>query len=219
LRYAFQRDGYKVVMAFDGEMAVRTFESEAPDIVVLDLMMPRRTGMEALKEIRARSRVPVIILSALGDEERVVSALEMGADDFLIKPFRPRELRARTRALLRRAEEHRSSESHSAKPIALGDLSLDPRTRQVMRSGEVIRLSAKEFSLLHYLMVNHDIVLSASEIISNVWSFDGGEGDEIVKVTIHRLRQKIEPDRTHPTYICNVPGHGYCFQYKQTAGR
>jgi DNA-binding response OmpR family regulator len=201
-------------MAFDGEMTVRTFESESADLVVLDLMMPKRSGMEVLKEIRRHSRVPVIILSGLGDEERLVTALDLGADDYLVKPFRPRELRARTHALLRRAKQIPDSEEKPAKSISLGALTLDPRTRQVTLEEKPLQLTSKEFALLHYLMLNRDIVLTVSDIISNVWGFESGENEEVVKVTIYRLRRKVEPNPSKPQYILNVPGQGYKFQFK-----
>ncbi len=214
LRYSFQRDGYKVLLAFDGEMAVRTFEAETPDLVVLDLMMPKRSGMDVLKEIRRQSKVPVIILSAMGDEDRLVSALELGADDYLVKPFRPRELRARTHALLRRAKQVPETETKPAKAITLGGLMLDPRTRQVTLDNQPLQLTSKEFALLHYLMLNRDMVLTVSDIISNVWGFDSSENEEVVKVTIYRLRHKVEPNPAKPQFILNVPGQGYKFQHK-----
>ncbi len=214
LRYSFQRDGHKVVMAFDGEMGCRTFEAESPDLVVLDLMMPRRTGMDVLKEIRRQSKVPVIILSAMGDEDRLVTALELGADDYLVKPFRPRELRARTHALLRRSQQTTDSDARPVKVLALGDLTLDPRTRHVTLQNKSLQLTSKEFALLHYLMLNRDIVLTVSDIITNVWGFESSENEEVVKVTIYRLRQKVEPNPSRPQFILNVPGQGYKFQYK-----
>ncbi len=214
LRYAFQRDGYKVLMAFDGDMAVRTFESESPELVVLDLMMPKRSGMDVLRDIRRQSKVPVIILSAVGDEERLVAALELGADDYLVKPFRPRELRARTHALLRRSKQLPETEIKPAKVLSLGGLTLDPRTRQVTLEDQPLQLTSKEFALLHYLMLNRDTVLTISDIISNVWGFDSGENEEVVKVTVYRLRHKVEPNPAKPQFIMNVPGQGYRFQYK-----
>ena len=215
LRYTFQREGHKVFMAFDGQIAIRTFEAERPDIVVLDLMMPKVNGIDVLRAIRRQSKTPVLVLSGLGDEDHLVEALEVGADDYLVKPFRPRELRARTRALLRRAQHDRSEpEPRAASAITQGGLMLDPRTREVKKDGKPVLLTPKEFALLYHLMLNRDIVLTVSDILSNVWGFDSGESEEVVKVTIYRLRHKVEANPSQPQLILNVPGQGYKLQYK-----
>jgi two-component system response regulator VicR len=212
LRYTFQRDGYSVLLAFDGEMALRMLQSESLDLVVLDLMMPKRNGMEVLREMRLSSNVPVIVLTALGDEDHVVDALQLGADDYLLKPFRPRELRARAAALLRRSRSQPKPRDKSLQPIELGNVMLNPNTRQVTVAGQPVQLSRTEFSLLHYLMVNRNIALALSDIMANVWGYDANENDEVVKVTVSRLRRKMEADPAHPRYIVNVPGVGYMFQ-------
>ncbi len=214
LRYSFQRDGYKVVMAFDGEAATHVFELESPDLVVLDLMMPKRSGMEVLKRIREESEVPVIVLTGVGDEDHLVNALEFGADDYLVKPFRPRELRARARALLRRNKTRVESHVKPTKPLVIGALTLDPLARQVSMGDKFLQLTSKEFALLHYLMLNRDVVLKVSDIMANVWGYDSASNDEVLKVTVYRLRHKIETDPAHPQYIVNVPGQGYTFRYK-----
>jgi two-component system response regulator VicR len=214
LRYAFRRDGYTVSVAFDGEMGLRIFDAEAPDLVVIDLMMPKRGGIQVLKEIRRRSKVPVLILTAVGDEDQLVSALDLGADDYLTKPFRPRELRARVHDLERRSKQQGEPAAAPARPITLGRLTIDPRTRIVTRDEKPVELTAKEFALLHYLMLNRDIVLSVSDIFTNVWGFDSSENEDVVKVTIYRLRRKVEQDPSSPQHILNLPGQGYKFQYK-----
>jgi DNA-binding response OmpR family regulator len=215
LRYFFQRDGYQVAMAFDGEMALRVFEIESPDLVILDLAMPKRNGMEVLGEIRRKTNVPVIVLTASANEEHLVDALEVGAEDYLVKPFRPRELRARARAVLRRTRERGESYVKPSKPLSVGGLTLDPIKREVALEGKVLALTAKQFGLLHYLMLNRDIVLRVADIMMNVWGYDSPENEEVVKVTIHRLRQKVEPDPGHPHYIVTVPGYGYKFQSRE----
>ena len=212
LRYTFQRDGYSVLLAFDGEMALRMLQSESLDLVVLDLMMPKRNGMEVLREMRLSSNVPVIVLTALGDEDHVVDALQLGADDYLLKPFRPRELRARAAALLRRSRSQPKPRDKSLQPIELGNVMLNPNTRQVTVAGQPVQLSRTEFSLLHYLMVNRNIALALSDIMANVWGYDANDNDEVVKVTVSRLRRKMEADPAQPRYIVNVPGVGYMFQ-------
>ncbi len=216
LRHAFQRDGYKVVTAYDGEVALQAFQLEAPNLVILDLTMPKRHGLDVLKEIRRRSNVPVLILSVQSDEEKVVEALDLGADEYLFKPFRLRELRARTRALLRRG--HRNSNGHSlpAETMTYGDLRVELRTHQVTLAGHPVRLTPTEFSLLQYLLANHDMVVKTADIIANVWNYDAEDTGELVRVFISRLRRKIESDHSRPHYILNVPGVGYMFQSKPT---
>ncbi|MBI5303137.1 MAG: response regulator transcription factor [Chloroflexi bacterium] len=216
LRYTFQRAGYSVVTAFDGEMALRALKAEAPDLVVLDLMMPKRNGMEVLKDARRDGDVPIIVLTGLGDEDHVVSALELGADDYLVKPFRPRELRARAQSLLRRSTSDSTSQPKMALPLALGDIKLDPNAREVSVAGAATQLTRTEFDLLHYLMRNREVVLSASDIIAAVWGYEADENDEVVKVAISRLRRKIEHDPSNPRYIVTVHGVGYKFQSKET---
>ena len=214
LRYSFQRDGHVVRIAYDGEAALRMIQAETPDLVVLDLMMPKRNGMEVLKELRRSNSVPVIVLTALGDEDHIVDALKLGADDYLVKPFRPRELDARARAIVRRSREQTNPAENPSMPIALGDVALDPRTREVTVSGEPVQLTRTELSLLHYLMLNRNLILTVSDIISNVWGYDADENDDVVKVTVSRLRRKLETDPSNPKYILNVPGVGYKFQHK-----
>ncbi len=214
LRYIFQREGYTIITAYDGEVALRAFKAESPDLIVLDLSMPKRSGFQVLQEIRQVSKVPVIVLTCLGDEDHLVAALERGADDYLAKPFRPRELKARTNALLRRAHHGKQSGDKSLKPLLLGDISLNAKTMEVSVAGRVVKLTRTEFALLQYLMVNYDTVLSQSDIIANVWGFDAEGNEDLVRVTISRLRRKIEPEPTSPRYIVTVPGVGYRFIFK-----
>jgi two-component system KDP operon response regulator KdpE len=169
--------------------------------------------MEVLKEMRRTCSIPVIVLTALGDEDHVVDALQLGADDYMVKPFRPRELRARAQALVRRSRDQSGVPEKSLPPIAIGDVSLNPATRQVTVGGRLVRLSRTEFSLLHYLMLNRNVVLSPANIIANVWGYEADESVEVVKVVVSRLRRKIESDPSHPRYITNVPGVGYRFQF------
>jgi DNA-binding response OmpR family regulator len=214
LRYVFQRDGYTVATAFDGEGALRAFQTEASNLIVLDLMMPKRCGLDVLREIRRVSKTPIIVLTALGDEENTVNALDSGADDYLAKPFRPRELRARVRSLLRRGLEQNEDEERRA-PLLIGDIQINARTKEVSVAGKAVKLTPTEFALLGHLMVNYDQVLSSPQIISSVWGFDAEGNDELVRVTISRLRHKIEPDPSSPRYIVTVPGVGYRFCYRR----
>lgn len=212
LRFAFELDGHKVVTAFDGAMAWHIFEHESPDLVVLDLNMPKQSGMDVLQRIRLQSKVPVIVLSVVTDENKIVGALDSGADDYVLKPFSPRELRARTRALLRRSQDGVEPPPRQLAPISLCDFQLDPRKRQVIVSGELIHLTRTEFELLYYLILNHDNVLREADIVANVWGYDAEETDEVVRVTIHRLRRKIDLNPSSPSCIITVTGVGYMFQ-------
>jgi DNA-binding response OmpR family regulator len=212
LQFSLQRDGYSVVRALDGETAFRAFQSQGPDLVILDLNLPGRSGMDVLREIRRQSDVPVLILSVLHDEERVVSAIEIGADDYMSKPVRLHELRARIKALLRRNRKFDELAPRRARPITLGEIWLDAWQHQVTVGGIPVQLTPTEFLLLHYLMLNHDRVLALSDLVANVWGYDAVETEKTVRVVIFRLRKKIEPDPSHPIYLINLPGVGYKFQ-------
>lgn len=212
LRYAFNRDGHRMITAYDGATALQLFQVERPDLVLLDVNMPKRSGVEVLREIRRRSKVPVLMLTVQADEDSVVNALEYGADDYVTKPFRPRELRARVRALSRRRQDWPESNGHHMEKIAFGDIQLDPVPREVRVRGEQVKLTPTEFSLLHFLMLNHNVVVRPSSIMANVWGYDADETDDVVRVCISRLRRKIELDPSNPRCLVNVSGVGYKFQ-------
>ncbi len=214
LRYALQLEGNTILSAYDGEAALRTFLAEAPDLVILDIMMPKRSGLEVLRDIRREAQVPVIMLTALNDEETAVSALRAGADDYVTKPFRLREFKARVEALQRRNRIWNRSDGKYSSIMSYGDVTLDPRGRSVTVGGQPINLTRTEFAMLQYLMINRDTVVSVGDIMANVWQYDANEGDDVVKVTVSRLRRKIEQDPSHPRYIFNVPGVGYVFKQK-----
>lgn len=209
LQYIFQREGYEVSTASDGNGAWLSFQNESPDLLVLDMQMPKRSGIDVLRAVRSKSRVPVMMLTVLADEESVVRALEFGADDYVTKPFRPAELRARARALLRRmliAQEEFHTFKHR---LVCDDLILDSNTRQVTVADAPVQLTPTEFSLLHYLMLNSNMVVRTGAILENVWGYDADETDDVVRVSISRLRKKIEADPSNPQYILNSPGVGY----------
>lgn len=212
LRYTFQRDGYTVAAAYDGEAALRAIKSETPDVVILDLMMPKRSGMDVLEEMRRYKNVPVIVLTALGDEDNVVSALGLGADDYVVKPFRPRELKARANALIRRSRGKVEVKDTQLQTFSFGGVRLDLGAHEVSVDDHPVSLTRTEFALLHFLMANHDTVIPVPEIVANVWGYEGEESDEVVKVTVSRLRRKVEPDPANPRYVINVTGVGYKFQ-------
>jgi DNA-binding response OmpR family regulator len=213
LSYAFRHNGYEVAAAFDGEQALGAIDKSPPDLLILDLMMPKRDGMQVLEALCGRRNVPTIVLTALGDEDHVVQALELGADDYMVKPFRPRELLARAQAVLRRTRDQ-EAEIKTWLPLTLGDLRLDPATVQVTLAGRPVQLTRVEFALLHYLMLNRNMVVRLPDIIANVWGYDSEVNDDVVKTNISRLRRKIEADPSQPHLIVNVPGLGYKFQSK-----
>ncbi len=208
---ALTEDGYTVLTAQDGEWATRLFEIESPDLVLLNSTLPKRSGVELLQAIRRRGTVPVVIFSPADDEDQVVDVLKLGADDCWVKPLRPRELRARTHALLRRLQAHQPLADQA---MNLGGIRLDPRLRHVTVDGRAVHLSRTEFALLEYLMANHDEVVGLHQLVSNVWGYDGRENENVVKVAISRLRRRIESNPSFPRYIVNVPGVGYMFQHE-----
>ena len=211
--------GYDVVIAEDGEEAVELFNKENPDLVVLDVMMPKMDGYGVTREIRRISDVPIIILTALGDVSERITGLELGADDYVIKPFSPKELEARVKAVLRRTSDKSvvvpSGNKVSAKNvITTGNIKIDTARRQVYRKNERIRLTGMEFSLLELLVNNSGQAYSRNEILQHVWSYtaDHRIDTRVVDVHISRLRSKLETDPTNPELILTARGIGYMFQ-------
>ncbi len=217
LLYTLANDGFTVLPAFDGEVAARLFQVEHPDLILLDLMLPKRSGLDVLMEMRRLGNVPIIVFVQTDLEDQALEALQLGADDYVTKPLRPREVRARALALLRRCNEWSRDPSTTPRHLALGTVELNPRTRQVQVNGHSVRLSRTEFALLEFLMQNHDVVIQPPQLAANVWGYGDGDGnrnDNVVKVAISRLRHKIEPDPAYPRYIVNVPGVGYMFRHE-----
>jgi len=211
--------GYDVVVAEDGEEAVEVFNKENPDLVVLDVMMPKMDGYGVTREIRRTSDVPIIILTALGDVSERITGLELGADDYVIKPFSPKELEARVKAVLRRTSDKAVVVPEGGKAIAknvitTGNIKIDTARRQVYRKNERIRLTGMEFSLLELLVNNSGQAYSRNEILQHVWSYpaDHRIDTRVVDVHISRLRSKLETDPTNPELILTARGIGYMFQ-------
>jgi DNA-binding response OmpR family regulator len=202
--YALRQAGYLTLEAVDGEAALASWERERPDLVILDVNLPRLSGFEVLARLRARSRVPVLMLTVRAGEEDVVQGLDLGADDYLAKPFSPRTLLARVRALLRRAGVERPAE------LAAGDLALDVEQQLVRVRGEgPVRLTPLETRLLQLLLANAGRALPAERLLAHVWGHRG-EGDrQLLKQLVHRLRQKLETDPTAPRYLLTESGVGY----------
>ncbi len=199
--------GFEILTASTGYGALATFENERPDLVILDLGLPDIDGFEVLQEIRSYSTVPIIILTARGDEQDKVRGLELGADDYLTKPFGTPELKARIRAVLRRAEWAPQASEESE--FSWGDLHVDFRRRRVKMRGEEVHLTPTEYDLLRYMSQNAGHVLSHMELLSRVWGEEYRNDLAILRVNISRLRQKLEEDPRQPRYIVTVPGVGY----------
>lgn len=209
--------GYDIVTATDGEEAIAAFNKHNPDLIVLDVMMPKIDGYGVTREIRRTSDVPIILLTALGDVSERITGLELGADDYVIKPFSPKELEARVKAVLRRTntKEISAPASKVAKNvITTGNIRIDTARRQVFRKNERIRLTGMEFSLLELLVNNSGQAYSRNEILQHVWSYppDHRIDTRVVDVHISRLRSKLESDPANPELILTARGIGYMFQ-------
>jgi DNA-binding response OmpR family regulator len=204
-----RRDGHTVVSVTDGEEALEAFRESEPDLVVLDLMLPKISGLEVCRRMRADRRVPLIMLTARGEEEERIVGLSLGADDYVVKPFSPRELAARVAAVLRRVEE--SSGDVDQKVLFFDGLRIDPNTREVLVRGEPATLTAREFDLLHYLASSPNRVYTRDQLMELVWGYTFSADTSTVTVHVRRLREKVEPDPARPRYLQTVWGVGYKF--------
>lgn len=204
IAFALNQEGYAVVKAMDAPAALREFEAEAPDLAILDINLPTGSGFDVCREIRRRSRVPVMMLTVRGEEADLVKALEIGADDYLTKPFSPRTLLARIKALLRRAG------MEAGGPMTAGSLSLDPEGLS-LRIGEAVpvRLTKLEARLMQILMANAGHVVGTERLLLHVWGSRGSGDRQLLKQLVHRLRQKVEPDPAVPRYLLTEQGAGY----------
>ena len=200
--------GFDTVQAEDGLAAQELLEQKMPSAVVLDLMMPRMDGLELCRWIRARSDVPVIMLTALGEEADRIVGLELGADDYVTKPFSPRELAVRVKAVVRRA----TAGAPKAERIEVGDLRVDAGTREVTKDGHHLRLTATEFDLLWFLASHPRRVFSRQQLMESVWGYRASFDTGTVTVHIRRLREKIETDPSQPQYLETIWGVGYRFR-------
>ena len=204
ISYALRQAGYLVVESGDGQAALAAFEREEPNLVILDVNLPRLSGLEVCRQIRAVSKVPVMMLTVRAGEEDQVQALDLGADDYLTKPFSPKTLLARVRALLRRAGTEKPA------PLAAGSFSLDLEVSSVsVQGGEPVRLTRLELRLLQLLLANAGHTLPAERLLSHVWGSRGSGDRQLLKQLVHRLRQKIEADAADPRFLLTVSGVGY----------
>jgi len=207
LTYPLQKDGYRVVDARDGETALRRFEEEEIDLVVLDLALPKLDGLEVCRRLRARSPVPIIMLTARDEEIDKVIGLEIGADDYITKPFSIREFRSRVRALLRRASLSPPASSGAA--IEIGPLRVDPARRRVEVEGQVKELTYVEFELVRFLAEQPGHVFSRLDLLEKIWGSSQFRDPRTVDVHVRHLREKLERDSSKPELILTVRGVGY----------
>jgi DNA-binding response OmpR family regulator len=202
-----QREGYRTLEAGDGGRARKLLEETSPALVVLDLMLPGADGLELCRWIRGRSELPVIMLTARGEEADRIVGLELGADDYVTKPFSPRELVARVKTVLRRA----GPQAVGSERIVVADLSIDARTREVTKCDSELKLTAKEFDLLWFLARHPRQVFSRDQLMDRVWGYSAALDTGTVTVHVRRLREKIEDDPAHPRILQTVWGVGYRF--------
>ena len=211
--------GYKVILAANGEEALYLFQKEDPNLVILDIMLPKIDGYQVCSEIRKKSQVPIIMLTALGDISDRVMGLELGADDYVIKPFSPKELEARIRSVLRRTESNniRTINSTNQSILQIGTLAIDTNKRQVFKGNERNKLTGMEFNLLELLVTKAGERLSRSTILDRVWGYTPERylDTRVVDVHISRLRSKLEEDPSNPDLIITARGTGYMFQRYQ----
>ncbi|MFW6184446.1 MAG: response regulator transcription factor [Chloroflexota bacterium] len=208
--FTLQRAGFEVIQAFDGATALRRWEEDDPALIILDVNLPDIDGFTVCRRIREQSDTPIILLTVRGEEDDIVHGLEIGADDYVTKPYSPRQLVARAQAVLRRASAP-ASESTAPATRQAADLTLDLNRREVsVGDGEPISLTPLELQLLDYLMINAGHVLTTNALIDQVWG-PGGGTRSMLRQLMHRLRQKIEPAPSDPVYIETVAGVGYGF--------
>jgi two-component system, OmpR family, response regulator RegX3 len=213
LSIGLQKEGFVVVVARDGAEALRLFDDVQPDLVLLDLMLPRVSGIDVCRQLRTRSAVPIIMVTAKSSELDTVVGLEVGADDYVTKPYRMRELIARMRAVLRRLPGSEGGESvEEGGAVVVGDVSIDPGRHEVEVRGQRVRLPLKEFELLHLLAENAGRVLTRDTLIDRVWGHDYVGDTKTLDVHIKRIRAKIEDEPSQPSRIVTIRGRGYKFE-------
>ncbi len=212
LKFNLERSGYEVAVAYDGEQALEKVAREVPDLVILDLMLPKVDGLSVCRHLRARSDVPIIMLTAKSEEADKITGLELGADDYVTKPFSPRELLARVRALLRRSGRSGNGVSGQG-PITAGELEIDLAAREVRKRGEAVSLTVREFELLKYLCLRPGQPFTREALLEDVWGYEYYGDIRTVDVTVRRLREKIEDDPSNPQYILTKRGVGYMFRH------
>ena len=210
IRFNLQNDGYEVLTGSNGVDAVALAQSQSPDLIILDVMMPQMDGLTACSKIREFSNVPIILLTAKAEDMDKLIGFDNGADDYLTKPFNILELKARIRALLRRSGA--SDQKNEDKLLTIGSISLDLDARNAYRAGELVDLTAKEFDVIEFLMRNPNRVYSREALLDTIWAYEYRSDIRTVDVHIRRLREKLESNPAEPNYIMTKWGVGYYFR-------
>jgi len=209
LAYNLGREGYEVSTAADGEQALETARREKPDLIVLDLMLPKLSGLEVCRILRREMTVPILMLTARAEETDKIIGLEIGADDYMTKPFSVRELLSRVRAILRRADMDKTAPAESDLTLRIDDIEIDPARHRATRRGETLELTPKEFDLLAFLAKNKGFVFSRDQLLEKVWGYDYAGDTRTIDVHVRWLRQKIEADPQRPRHLITIRGLGY----------
>lgn len=211
IKFNLEKEGYEIVTAFDGGEALEKVEEESPDLIVLDVMLPKIDGLEVVREVRKKHSMPIIMVTAKETEIDKVLGLELGADDYVTKPFSNRELVARVKANLRRQSSTQSAEQEEIETndLQIGELVIHPDAYYVTKRDQTIELTHREFELLHYLARHVGQVMTREHLLEEVWDFDYLGDVRTVDVTIRRLREKVEDNPSHPNYIITRRGVGY----------
>ena len=211
IKFNLEKEGYEIITAFDGEEALEKVAEESPDLIVLDVMLPKIDGLEVVREVRKTHSMPIIMVTAKETEIDKVLGLELGADDYVTKPFSNRELVARVKANLRRQSSTQASEQAEVETndVQIGDLVIHPDAYYVTKRDETIELTHREFELLYYLARHVGQVMTREHLLEEVWDFDYLGDVRTVDVTIRRLREKVEDNPSHPNYIITRRGVGY----------
>lgn len=213
IKYNLTKEGFEVQTAYDGVEALKEAHRIVPDLIILDVMLPKKNGFEVLKELRMEYVMPIIMLTAKEEENDKITGLELGADDYITKPFSNKELIARVKANIRRVKLSKADEEMKAKIIHAGNLTIDMNTFEVSKNNSIIDLTNREFDLLKYLFQNSDKVFTREHLLKEVWGYEFGDL-RTVDVTVRRLREKIETDEDK--YIITKRGTGYYFNSKRS---
>jgi DNA-binding response OmpR family regulator len=209
IKYNLRKEGYDFVTANDGEQALAAARKEKPDVIILDIMLPKIDGFEVCRILRKEMTSPILMLTAKADETDKIVGLEIGADDYMTKPFSMRELLARIRSMLRRLKMSATTAARTPALMKIGDLEVDISRHTAALAGKTLELSPKEFDLLVFLAKNKGLVFNREQLLEKVWGYDFAGDTRTVDVHIRWLRQKIEPDTAHPQYLVTVRGTGY----------
>ena len=216
VKFNLDKEGYDVVTAYDGEEALEKVESEEPDLILLDLMLPKIDGLEVARQVRAKHNIPIIMVTAKDSELDKVVGLELGADDYVTKPFSNRELVARVKAHLRRQDQFQQSNEEVKNNIKIGPLVINSDSYSVTRDGAQLDLTHREFELLHYLAQHTDQVMTREHLLQTVWGYDYFGDVRTVDVTVRRLREKIEETPSNPQILVTRRGVGYYLRNPET---